>query len=386
MAKFRSSRHDHEILLADWLEAEELAAWYMREDLGMSAARVTGSGNDRGIDVVADSAVAQVKHVSVPVGAPVVQAALGAGHGNEAVLFFSLSGYTRQAEEFAARAGVCLFQYDIYGDVRARNDAARELVANRKSASSAQDTGLNQLRAKAAPALARLETVRRTADTLATSLEHAADLGNDDRTLALITGLYAQFYEKRDSRWGYPASEESIEAGWAELVLKTVRGNVRVSRAAVDAGVHELIELHDELGDLDRLRQLTAAQWLRALSDWEFRWNRARYLMTCSYFPPTENEPPLETFELEAVIDMSNGGKFNHAVASRWIDGPTRSGDPENCFAAAQIDPVGRGADYCLRLLEDFWGMDFSGAEDGKPAYPLGWSQKDVDSLRRIVD
>ncbi|MCP1413690.1 hypothetical protein [Paenarthrobacter sp. A20] len=43
MTKFRSSRHDREILLADWRDAEQLAAWFMCADTGMQDARVAGS-------------------------------------------------------------------------------------------------------------------------------------------------------------------------------------------------------------------------------------------------------------------------------------------------------------------------------------------------------
>jgi hypothetical protein len=87
----------------------------------MTGVRLTGPGADRGIDVTADVGVAQVKHQATPVGAPVAQGALGAGHGRQKVLFFALSGFTRQAADFAQQAGVALFSYDIYGSVTPRN-------------------------------------------------------------------------------------------------------------------------------------------------------------------------------------------------------------------------------------------------------------------------
>jgi hypothetical protein len=393
MAQFRSSRHHREILLADWRDAEELASWYMREDLGLGGARITGSGNDRGIDVVADGAVAQVKHINVPVGAPIVQAALGAGHGNDLVLFFALSGYTRQAEEFAARSGVCLFQYDIYGGVRAANGPAREIIAKRKSADvrSIQDVRLNELRDKAAPALSNLEAARNRVEALAATLERTDGLENDSETLACIVAEYARFFAEVLS---YDEAHKTIEAGWAELVLETMRGKFRVSRAAVDAGVRELITLHDELEDLDRLRQMSAAQWLRKLSDWEFRWNRIKYLTRFSYFLPMEDEPPLEASELKAVIDMNAGGKFKYTIDTRWLKGPTarvakrwRREELVIYFAAAQKDPIGRSAERCLSLLEGFWQMDFTGLGAGPQSiHPLGWPPKYVDSLRSILD
>lgn len=304
------------------------------------------------------------------------------------MLFFSLSGYTRQAEEFAARAGVCLFQYDIYGDVRARNGPARELVANRKSAgtSSIQDVRLHELRAKAAPALRNLEADRNSVETLATTLERTSGLENDNKTLALITGLYAHFFAEPDSRWGYSQAFDLIEAGWAELVQETSRGKRRVSRDAVDTGFSDLVRLHDELEDVDRLRQMTAAQWLRKLADWDFRRNRIDYLTRYSHYLPTEDEPPLEAFELKAVIDMNIGRKYKYTMASRWVRGRSLFQDPEGFFAAAQKDPIGRGVDHCLRLLEDFWRTDFSKLDDRKPAYPLGWTRDDIDRLRGITD
>lgn len=388
MAQFRSSRHHREILLADWLDAEELAAWYMRENLGMSGARITGSGNDRGIDVVAEGAVAQVKHVNAPVGAPVVQAALGAGHGNEVVLFFALSEYTRQAEEFAARAGVCLFHYDVYGEVRARNSHARDLVAKRRNAGArnVHDVRLNELTAKAAPALSSLEAARKSVATLAATLEGTTGLENDNRTLACIVGEYARFFGEPHSFGSYDEAFNTIEAAWTDSVQETHSGKVLFSKAAVGKGFSELIELHDELEDLDRLRQMTAPQWVGKLFDWEFRRNRISYLTQYSYYLPMEDEPPLEAFELKAVIDMNIGDEFDYTIASRWLKF-WKSDDLGIYFAAAQKDPIGRGAEHCLRLLEAFWGMDFGGVGDVRqPAHPLGWSRDDIGRLRGITD
>lgn len=67
---FKPSCNGREVLLADWLDAEELAAWYMRETLQLAEVWLTGSGNDGGIDVESRDAVAQVKHYLSPVGAP----------------------------------------------------------------------------------------------------------------------------------------------------------------------------------------------------------------------------------------------------------------------------------------------------------------------------
>ncbi|WP_340696888.1 restriction endonuclease [Cellulosimicrobium funkei] len=130
MSEFRPSRHRRRIVLADWRDAEELAVWHMRRS-GFPDATATRPGADKGIDV-ADTkrrAVAQVKHLGSPVGAPDVQRLVGAGHmASEYQLFYSLSGYTRQAVEYARGVGVSLFTYSIYGDVTPANDSAQELL------------------------------------------------------------------------------------------------------------------------------------------------------------------------------------------------------------------------------------------------------------------
>ena len=130
MSEFRPPRHRRRIVLADWRDAEDLAVWHMRRS-GFPDATVTGPGADKGIDV-ADTkrrAVAQVKHLGSPVGAPDVQRLVGAGHmASEYQLFYSLSGYTRQAVEYAHGVGVSLFTYSIYGDVTPANDYAQGLL------------------------------------------------------------------------------------------------------------------------------------------------------------------------------------------------------------------------------------------------------------------
>jgi len=125
---FRSSRHDRPILVADWKDAEELAAWHMRTVLGITGTALTGSGTDAGLDVTGDGAAAQVKHYQGAVGSPDVQRLRGAAHGQTA-LFYALHGYTRAGVEAADATGLALFSYTVYGDVEPRNAAARSLVA-----------------------------------------------------------------------------------------------------------------------------------------------------------------------------------------------------------------------------------------------------------------
>lgn len=395
MSKFRSSRHHREILLADWRDAEELAAWYMREELGLNGARITGSGNDRGIDVVAEGAVAQVKHVNAPIGAPLVQAALGAGHGRDAAMFFALSGYTRQAEDFAGRAGVRLFQYDIYGEVRAVNEPAQQMVANHKNADadadavSIQDVRMNELRAKAAPALSRLKGARDKVLALARTLEGTAGLETDNPTLAFILGEYASFFAEPGGYGavgGYDEAFKMIETARAEQVQGSRGGGERYSKDAVEAGFADLIKLHAELEDVDKLRPMSAAQWVRQLFDWDVRRQRIKYLTQYARYRSMEDEPSLEAFELKAIMDMNIGGKFNYSVADRWLRRPFAKAPDDLAiyFAAAQKDPINFGTDYCLGLFENFRGMDFDDDDGHLPAYPLGWSVDEIDRLHRM--
>lgn len=392
MSEFRSSRHHRQIVLADWRDAEELASWFMREKLGMRGARITGSGNDGGIDVVADGAVAQVKHVSSPVGAPFVQAALGAGHGRDEVLFFALSGYTRQAIEFAARAGVCLFRYDIYGDVRAQNQPARELVANVKDAGTMtiQDVRMNELRAKAAPALSELAEARDRAEALARTLEGITGLGSDNQTLALILAEYAAFFAEpgRDHAIGsYDRSVKTLEAARAGTPHERRYQSTVYSKDAVEAGLKDLIALHEELEDVGRLRKMSAAQWVRNFSDWHIRRSRIKYLTQYSTYGLMEDKPPLEALELRAAMDSRSGLK--NTIATRW---PSQrpvvdSKDVAICFAAAQKDPINFGTHYCLGLFENLLRMGFDDEEEElpPPAYPLGWSSEQIDRLRGLI-
>jgi hypothetical protein len=64
----------------------------------------------------------------VPVGAPDVQRLRGAAHGERFALFYSGSGYSRAALEFAAAAGVALFEYDATNQVHPVNVAAEHLA------------------------------------------------------------------------------------------------------------------------------------------------------------------------------------------------------------------------------------------------------------------
>jgi hypothetical protein len=95
---------------------------------GYRDAEVTGAGADRGIDVVSDTAVAQVKLWSTnKVGRPDVQMLQGAARQKKA-LFFSSSGYSRPAEEWARSERIALFLFDRSGLVEPVNDHATQIV------------------------------------------------------------------------------------------------------------------------------------------------------------------------------------------------------------------------------------------------------------------
>lgn len=118
-----------------WQEAERLAQKWMFY-FGYHDSKLTRAGADGGIDVNSSRAVAQVKYENTKTGRPVIQALAGEAHnqGKEA-LFFSLSGYTKGATEWAeeSRIGVALFQYDQSGNIECSNSASRQIMKIAKS-------------------------------------------------------------------------------------------------------------------------------------------------------------------------------------------------------------------------------------------------------------
>lgn len=112
-----------------WQAAEANCAAWMRH-WKFPDARVTESGSDGGIDVRATGALAQVKREAKPVGRPAVQNLVGA-RGRDVSLhlfFFSLSGYSQTAFEYANQIGIALFQYDLLGAMTGVNARARSIV------------------------------------------------------------------------------------------------------------------------------------------------------------------------------------------------------------------------------------------------------------------
>lgn len=131
-------------VVGSWQQAEEFAAWHMRV-LGFRDARVTGAGTDGGIDVVATSAVAQVKHYErASIGGPAVQQLRGAAHGLPWALFYARSGYTAAAVSYAEQAQVALFTYTDDGQVRAASQGGRYLLTSRTEGSDPNVGGFEE--------------------------------------------------------------------------------------------------------------------------------------------------------------------------------------------------------------------------------------------------
>jgi hypothetical protein len=112
-----------------WSDAEAAAAEWMTY-WGYVGATQTALTRDGGIDVMSETAIAQVKDTGAKVGPGAVQQLFGiAALEKKAALFFARSGYTGDAQAFAARAGVALFTYDSQGRPEPQNDQARAVTA-----------------------------------------------------------------------------------------------------------------------------------------------------------------------------------------------------------------------------------------------------------------
>ena len=101
----------------------------MRVHLGIADASRTPTGPDGGVDVRSRTAIAQVKRVAAQTGRPDIQRLVGA-KGRDAslrLLFYSASGYSETAKQYADEMQVALFVYSIAGAVKPLNGAARLL-------------------------------------------------------------------------------------------------------------------------------------------------------------------------------------------------------------------------------------------------------------------
>lgn len=107
----------------------ELAAEEWMRYFGFGDAEVTPVGADEGIDVNSTKAVAQVKAYMVPVGRPDVQNLAGVAAGEKKIgIFFALTGYTPQAIQWADKADIALFSFDLQGEPEAVNSVAHKLM------------------------------------------------------------------------------------------------------------------------------------------------------------------------------------------------------------------------------------------------------------------
>ena len=110
-------------------DAEHLAAAAMRQ-WGYADAKASPGGADRGIDVRAKGALAQVKHHAARVGRPDIQRFIGAtfDQSRAQLFFFSAGGYSAAAIEEATRRGIALFTYSVDRTMTTINLPAREVV------------------------------------------------------------------------------------------------------------------------------------------------------------------------------------------------------------------------------------------------------------------
>lgn len=110
-------------------QAELNAASVMRSWGFIDATSTTG-GSDGGIDVRSRNALAQVKWRAGLAGRPDCQRLVGARANDttKQLIFFSASGYSKQAVDYANQVGIGLFVYDPTGEVTAVNAAASKIA------------------------------------------------------------------------------------------------------------------------------------------------------------------------------------------------------------------------------------------------------------------
>lgn len=109
--------------------AEQLVAQWMRH-LGEVRAEATHFQSDGGIDVAGEWFIAQVKHFNASVGvAPIREIAGVSNIDRRRPLFFTSTGYSVGAIEFANKSGVALFVYSAErAELRGINELAKALM------------------------------------------------------------------------------------------------------------------------------------------------------------------------------------------------------------------------------------------------------------------
>ncbi|WP_175477115.1 restriction endonuclease [Ruania alba] len=235
------------MLIADWRDAEELAAWHMREHLGFPDAVPTRTGTDGGLDAVATGAAAQVKHYAGQVGSPDVQQLVGAAHDAAVRIFYAQSGYTATALEYAESADVALFSYDVYGEIGPVTRAAQRLLEIARPEVAREEL---RLQAEEAQAERRAESVEKLAH-----LDRAAAAITDALTLA----------EERNLRTHLPAVFICGELAM-QLVAAAAGGG------AQGPGIYSHADIDEEIGAaIAEGAGKPASWWLPQLHRWDKR-------------------------------------------------------------------------------------------------------------------
>ncbi len=119
--------------IEDWYDAEKMAMAWMQY-WGWTDATLTRPGADGGIDVVASTALAQVKFWEKPVPRRDLQNLVGAASlfdGERALLFFSKAGYTTEAFSWGERARIAMFVFDDSGVPQPQNQYAKATAIHR---------------------------------------------------------------------------------------------------------------------------------------------------------------------------------------------------------------------------------------------------------------
>jgi hypothetical protein len=106
----------------------ELNAADQMQLLGYADARAMPVGADGGIDVFSKHALAQVKFKQSAAGRPDLQRLYGArgDQMHKHLVFFSLSGYSQPAIDYANTHHIFLYAYKLSGAIIPQNEIARE--------------------------------------------------------------------------------------------------------------------------------------------------------------------------------------------------------------------------------------------------------------------
>ena len=108
---YGSGNSDSAVGVMSWQVAEALVRDWMKQN-GYRDARLTASGPDGGVDVVAAKAVSQVKHHANPVRLHEVQRIFGiAAAERKKALIFGSAGFTPAAQAWAEKNGIECYRF-----------------------------------------------------------------------------------------------------------------------------------------------------------------------------------------------------------------------------------------------------------------------------------